>query len=221
MEEKTKLIVHRVVWLAILLILILIAIFSTLFESDLKLVDKKCYVDYNRSTNTSTCKMELTFNKSYCNGYVEIKFYDSSEKLLSTEQSYFSSIGETAEKTINVTGKVDKFEVVSCDMTFLSNSSDVLNFCYALIPICFILFINTLFYVYKEYNVNGKTVSVYSGFYHKTLRVNGEKYDEHNTIISYQPIILRTVLDDGTELEATISLMNRVAFKVNDKLCTH
>lgn len=84
------------------------------------------------------------------------------------------------------------------------------------IPIVF--FIISLLLSYKEYNVDGKLISVYSGFYRHTLRVNGELCDEHNTDFSFIPIELSTTYDNDLKIKATISLSNQITVKVNDKL---
>ena len=80
------------------------------------------------------------------------------------------------------------------------------------------MLIDALLVVYKEYDYKGKKLSVYAGFYHRTLRIDGEKCDEHNTIVAFSPIYLSTTLEDGTKVEATITLTNRVSLKLNDKL---
>ena len=59
---------------------------------------------------------------------------------------------------------------------------------------------------------------VYAGWYHHYILINGEKYDEHNTITFFTPILLSASLDDGSEVKATISLTNRIALKINGKL---
>lgn len=84
--------------------------------------------------------------------------------------------------------------------------------------VAFVIFIMSFFLSYKEYQYNKKTISVYAGYFHHTLRIDGEKYDEHNTLSSFIPIVLSTTLDDGTKLEAKISLTNRITLKINDKL---
>ena len=81
-----------------------------------------------------------------------------------------------------------------------------------------IAFLITAFLIsYKEYNYDGNIISVYSGWYHHTLRINGELYDEHNTLFNYTPIILSTIFGEDI-IEAKISLTNRIAVKVNNKL---
>lgn len=92
------------------------------------------------------------------------------------------------------------------------------NICCALIPSGVLMVISTLLLSYKEYVVDGKTISVYAGFCHHTLKINGEIYDEHNTIITFTPITLSTTLENGSKIEATISLTNRISVKLNDKI---
>lgn len=80
------------------------------------------------------------------------------------------------------------------------------------------MFISTLLLSYKEYVIDDKIISVYVGFYHHTLRINGEKYDEHNTIMTFTPIRLSTTLENGRKIEVIISLTNRISTKLNDKI---
>ncbi|HCH74930.1 MAG TPA: hypothetical protein DEV87_07110 [Clostridiales bacterium] len=80
------------------------------------------------------------------------------------------------------------------------------------------LFISTLLLSYKTYMYNDKEIIVYAGFYHHYISVSGVKTDEHNTIISYTPITLTCTLSEGARIQATISLTNRIALKINDKL---
>lgn len=70
----------------------------------------------------------------------------------------------------------------------------------------------------KKYVYNDNEIVVYAGFYHHYITVNGVKTDEHNTIISYTPITLSCTLSEGTHVQATISLTNRIALKINDRL---
>lgn len=44
--------------------------------------------------------------------------------------------------------------------------------------------------------------------------------DENNTFQTYVPIYLSTTIDDEKHIEVTISTMNRISLKVNDKLYT-
>ena len=101
------------------------------------------------------------------------------------------------------------------------NSSDlhfdeILFCCIFLIVLAF--FIGTLLLSCKVYEYNGRQIIVYAGWYYHYVKIDGEKLDEHNTIIAYTPIVLSCMLDDGTPLQATISLTNRIALKINNRL---
>lgn len=84
--------------------------------------------------------------------------------------------------------------------------------------IIFIVFIASLLLSCKVYNYNGYEIIVYAGWFHNYIKVNGSIADEYNTISSWTAIILSCALDDDTELKATISLSNRIALKINNKL---
>ena len=72
----------------------------------------------------------------------------------------------------------------------------------------------------KVYDYDGKEVIVYAGWFHHYMKVSGVPLDEHNTIMYFTPIVLSTTLKDGTILQATISLTNRISLKINNQLYT-
>lgn len=71
---------------------------------------------------------------------------------------------------------------------------------------------------YKRYTYKNNEIIVYAGVYHHYIKINKEIFDEHDTIISYSPIKLSCLLNDGTDIVATISLTNRITLKINNKL---
>lgn len=81
-----------------------------------------------------------------------------------------------------------------------------------------LFFICALLLSCKIYRYNGMEIIVYAGWYHHYIKVSGVLVDTHNTILSYTPIVLSATLEDGTELQATISLTNRISLKINNKL---
>lgn len=90
--------------------------------------------------------------------------------------------------------------------------------CFASFFLCLILFLICSFLIsYKEYNYKDRVISIYAGWYHHTLRIDGELCDEHNTLVSHTAITLSTTLD-GEIIEARITLSNRISVKVNNKL---
>lgn len=84
--------------------------------------------------------------------------------------------------------------------------------------VLFVLFFSSMLLNCKVYDYEGNQIIIYAGWCHHYIKVNGEKYDEHNTIATFTPIKLNCKLDDGTVLDATISLSNRISLKINDRL---
>ena len=81
-----------------------------------------------------------------------------------------------------------------------------------------VLFLNSLTLSFKCFRYQDKIISVYAGFIHHTLRINSEIYDEQTTLITFTPIKLSTKLENNIEINATISTLNRISIKINNKL---
>lgn len=79
-------------------------------------------------------------------------------------------------------------------------------------------FIASLLLSYKDYEYNGNNIVVYAGWYHHYIKVNGNKIDEHNTLVSFTAILLSCTLDDGTDIKVTITMTNRISLKINNQL---
>lgn len=215
MDEKKKLLMHRLIWLSLTIFVILLPIIISVFQPKLELLDSECYVDYYESIDTTSCDITLYFNREVNSGYATINFYDSNNNLIDSLEKYFYSYGKEASNSyISIDGNVDSYEIVSYN---LEPYNDIYGM-YILLFITVPMLICALLLTYKKYNYNGKTISVYAGFYHHTLRIDGELCDEHNTIMSFTPIMLSTTDSEGNKIEANISLTNRIAIKVNDKL---
>ena len=88
-------------------------------------------------------------------------------------------------------------------------------FC-TLLPVS--LFLNAWSCKYKTYQYYDLKISVYAGYFHHYIAVNGQKMDEHNTFQSYAPVYLSCTLEDGTLLDAKISTGNHIVLKINDRL---
>ena len=82
-------------------------------------------------------------------------------------------------------------------------------------------FIVSLLLSCKVYDYNGSEIIVYAGFYHRYIKADGVIMDEHNTLLTYTAISLSCSLDDGTYLEARITLTNRISLKINNRLYTN
>ena len=87
-----------------------------------------------------------------------------------------------------------------------------------LISLIFLLcLINAFTFSFKRYDLDGHEVSVYCGAYHHYIDIDGERFDEHHTILSYTPIHMSCEFE-GHYIEVTISTFNMVAMKVDNKL---
>ena len=103
-------------------------------------------------------------------------------------------------------------------IAFSSVSSSAFSLLFLSTLISFMFFIYSLSLSFKQYNYNGTMISVYVGWYHHTLRINGELVDEHDAFINYTFILLSTTLDDGSVVEATISRSKSIVLKINNRL---
>lgn len=78
------------------------------------------------------------------------------------------------------------------------------------------LFIEVNYIVCKNYMFT----NCYYGFVFILHHRSDKHLDENNTFQTYVPIYLSTTIDDEKHIEVTISTMNRISLKVNDKLYT-
>lgn len=150
---------------------------------------------------------------------VTVAFYDIDGNLLYQKSNFFIGYGKIVSDNFFIEGEVDSYEIISYTATY---SSDVIII---LVPVfiyfdivIFAFLISSLLLSYKNYQYAGNEIIVYAGWYHHYIKINGTKVDEHNTIMNFTAISLSTTLDDSTKLVATISLTNRIALKINDKL---
>lgn len=222
LKEQKKLLAHRLICFGILVFLVLFIVFFKLPHPELEIVKTNCNLDYYfESIDSSTCSITVTFNQKIEQCDITIAFYDANKQLLDTETVHSYASGDTtSESYITVNGHVDSYEIISCEAEF---SGDLLlqslkrYLGSTLIIFAFAFWICSLLYSYKLYDICNCIVIVYSGPYHHYIKVNGKIYDEHNTIMSWTPIVLSTTLD-GNALQATISLTNRISVKLNNVL---
>ena len=221
MKEKDKIIIHRVSWLWIVIFILFIPIIINRVKPKLDIVDDEGYVnEYYSHINRTDVTIYITFNREVNSGYATVKYYDSANNLLETKRSYFTAYGEKIAESylIGINGEVASYEIES----FEFNTAFTGGWIYLFMLPAGIMLISSLFLKYKEYSYADKKISIYLGWYHHTLRVNGKKYDEYNTIMTtimtFRPLRLSTTLDDGTKIEAKISATNKIFLKINDKL---
>lgn len=109
--------------------------------------------------------------------------------------------------------------LVLCVVTFidLSIPTACVIFCLFALLMQLIILIEAFLLSEKTYHFGGHKIVVYAGWYNHYITFDGEKVDEHNTIVTYSPIYLSCEID-GLYLEAAISLTNRISLKINGRL---
>ena len=222
MKEKRFILINRIIFLVLLLLNILLPIILLNTQPELELLDSNVYCEYDEISGYSNCEVELTFNKPVAYGDATIYFYDVNGDLIDKVTPYFSKTGTVVSGEITlIQGEIDSYELDNLDF---SEDSDFQLYCglmFVFIPLTFVLFITSLLLSYKKYEYNGQTIEIYAGYYNHYIKVNGEKYDEHKTLVTFSPIVLSCTLESGDKIQATISLTNRVSLKINDKLYTN
>lgn len=221
--EKKKLLAHKLIWSFLFLAGIIIPIVLIIFlpTKTATIVDDNGYINsYYEYTNTSTCEIEVTFDMNVESGNIKVAFYDANQQLLSTEEGYLFGYGKTLSHTFySIDGKVDSYKILDCTVSVSNNNTTLIVYCSIMVNIItFAFFISSLFLSCKIYDYNGAEIIVYAGWYHHYIKVSQVKLDEHNTLISFSPIVLSTTLGNGTKIQATISLTNRISLKINDQL---
>ena len=219
MSDKLKITLRRCGWLLALLCFIFVPRIIYNLQPELDIVESSVYIEnYYSSLNETAVSIEVTFNKSVSSGYITISYYDASDNFLQSKRSYLFSYNKTAKDSYEtIKGKVDSYEITSFE--FEPDDGFTMRVVkYSGIFISAIMLLAAIMLSYKEREVNGQLVAAYAGYYHHKLYVNGILYDEHNTFMSWTPIYLSTTLDDGTNIDATISLTNRISIKANNRL---
>ena len=212
MNEKKKILIQRIFWLVVLSIFILVPIIVINAVPEPKLLNSECYSNY--SGFSSYCEMELKFDREVDFGSAKIAFYDTEGNWIETKKVSFYGSGKITDGVTTVYGEVDSYEIVSLNFETPTYNIEIMFY---FIPLILVGLLESLFLRYREYNFNGKTIAVYEGMIKHYLKIDDEKFDEHNTFVFFTPIKLSTMFNDN-RIEATISLTNQISLKINDKL---
>lgn len=219
--EKKKLMVRRIIWAVVLLLGIIIpVIMSGVSHNNVEIIDDNGYInEYYESLNETSCEIEVAFNREVDSGYITVAFYDINGQLLSKKRGFFYGYDTTLSSTFYVYGEVDSYEILEYDVELSDDVSIGVVIAFVWIDIfAFAFFVGSLLLSCKIYEYCGNEIIVYAGWYHHYIKVNGVKLDEHNTLISFTAIHLSCTLNDGTDMNATITLTNRISLKINNQL---
>ena len=218
MYGKTRILVHRIIctvalFIGIIVPIILNATATTGFEI---VSDSGRVIDYDTYLRSSKCEVTVIFNKNVDTCGLTVAFYDQSGRKLDEKTDWEYGKGKSVTATFYyIDGKVDSYRIISFDAE--GNKWFIYIFL-GIDVIIFTFWICSWLLSCKVYNYNGKKILVYAGWFHHYIEVDGRYMDEHNTLMSFTPIELSCTLDDGTLLQARISLTNRISLKINNQL---
>lgn len=222
--EKKKLLICKIIITVLFLVCIIVPISISLTPAKIaNIVDDEGFCDYDSSLNSSDVEIFVKFDTKVNDGYIKVSFYDESGKTLSTENGHFYRTDDDKEvsDTFYIKGNVKGYKIISSEITRETYTSGITKYIFIIIDIFMIfIFLGTMLMSCKVYDLDGKDLIVYSGLYRHYIKYDGTILDEHNTFQTYVPIYLSTTIDDETYIEVTISTMNRISLKVNDKLYT-
>ncbi len=217
LPEQKKIRIWRIVLLSLFLLTLLWLFIYIAMPAKVK--DGNIKTTYYSSLNESSCEIQLECNRRVDGATAEICFY-ATENLtypICTKTVEMFGIGDTLTAYVHdIPDNVKSFQIKSITIQKDNINCLLIVNCVCLPALLF--FISALLLSCNVYLYNDKKIVVYAGWYHHYILVNGEKYDEHNTITFFTPILLSATLDDGSEVKATISLTNRIALKINGKL---
>ena len=195
--------------LTIIFILIPVIVNSTAPKIDIKDIDHK--VEAYGSMYKVTIILE--FRQNPTSGTAAVRFYNNRSMLIAVENVSFTPVGYSAIGEVMTTEYVSRVAVE--DHSFKAYNVSWMAI-FAVISIYLLIW--SLFLSCKKYEVGDKHIVVYAGFYHRRLYVGTKLCDEHRTLGTFVPIKLSTVLEDGTEIDVKISLLNRIALKADNVL---
>lgn len=233
--------IANILWffLPIILIVLLICIYIPDEEPQFPEIeierDNLHIENYLEYSNKTTCSLEITFNQRVYEGPVTVAFYDINNRQLETviismeTASYSSYDTNMVNSYFDVSGKVASCKII--DYSKLQSAEpDIYNpydgltgftvmivlwsffRCIYIIPIV----LSSLFFNCKSYLINGHKVVVYAGRLHHYIKIDGRKFDEKNTFISFSAIKLSASLDENAKIEVYIpSFTKRITLRVN------
>lgn len=222
---KAWVISQRIVWAVLLVacIVIPIAITFSIKPNKPQIADVASVLDYDETQKKSSCYIQITFDEEVTEGIAIVDFYNEKNNLIASETTQFTALGNTLSATFEIVGKVASCDVVDTINVkpayndFLLTTMLIWKISAPIIAVMLLIFIRSMLLSCKVYYNGDDTIIVYAGYFYNYVSINGEKYDEHNTFVTYVPIKMSCNFD-GMHLDATISLFRRIALKIDEKL---
>lgn len=227
--EKKKLLIHRLIWgiafavSVIAVIAMIIALIKPEPETQIELVSDSGYIlEYWEYLEETECEIDIVFDGEVDSGTLTVEFFDPEEDSLGVYTESFYVVDSKAEVIYFVDGMVDSYRIVDYTVYDYGEFDIGMYFATAIvawISFCLLLmFIGALMLSCKVYQFEGHQIIVYAGFCHHYIKIDDEKYDEHNTILTFSPINMSCVVGEH-HLEATVTLTNRISLKIDGRLC--
>ena len=164
----------------------------------------------------------MFFDGEVDSGTLTVEFFDPEEDSLGIYTENYYVVDSKAEVIYFVDGMVDSYRIV--DYTVYDYGEFDIGMYFAIVIVAWIsfclllMFIGALMLSCKVYQFDGHQIIVYAGFCHHYIKIDDEKYDEHNTILTFSPINMSCVVGEH-HLEATVTLTNRISLKIDGRLC--
>ena len=201
---KTVKILAIVVWIILLMV-------PTFYGASdvVTLVDDRQTVNYE----TDTYEFEIYCDKEIVSGEVTIGFYDINNQLVSTTTIPFEknegkmvkvSVPTSSVSNVVENYKIETMEVKSVSLKKLESILYPVAVVYAVLLAC-VLRINV-----ASVELKGKKIDVYAGVVKHTIKVDGEVAETVKKAFFLKPIILTTVLVDGTVVVSEIQANHRI-----------
>ena len=218
MEKMTKeekfIKIHRVIWVLITAIFILLPI-TIVNTSQATIVYDELLID-DSSTYSTRFDLYIEFDRYVYSGSATVALYDASYDLISVENVSFYADDKVAETTFYVYESADfsSYEILNCEVQLFLISP---YFLYSFLLIPLTMLICSFVLKYKETVYENKKISIYSGFFNSYIKIDNEICDKYCGF-NYGALYLDATLEDGTYIEVRISSLNMITLKINNKL---
>ena len=240
--------IANILWFFLPLILLIFTVLVSLIVPSsspeyppVEIVSDACYIEsYYQSLNETSCSLEIEFNQTVYPDEITVTFYDKSGKKLATQNvelrgaSYISYDTKAVNDYFIVKGNVDSYEIVDYsgiesaeldlyyrDIEEMATSLMVLWMLWLFFRSIYIIpiVLSVLFFSCKTYRINGHSVIVYAGRMQHYIKIDGQKHDEKNALISFTALTLSASTNEGDRIEVYISsFTKRISLRVNGVL---
>ena len=222
-KEQIKILRSKIIWIFIFVLTIALSFIIPILHYEK--TEKPSIVNESSHKNEYSYEVEIEFNVPVESCDIQISFYNKNGTLLHTETTTFFMDGDAknsleASFVFEGSENIYGYKIIEFSKVKLKNDTEsYIIFCFiATDIILFVVLLCVFTRCCRVYYYNDNEIIVYAGLFHNYMKINRVKVDEYNSWIRFTPIVLRCPLKDETMIRATISLSNRIALKVNNRL---